>query len=212
MKIGLIGFGKMGKKVEEQALLRGHTVPVKVTRSSRPDLNEVDLLIDFSSSDSALNNIKEAAKQKKNIVIGTTGWDHDLKEAKKIAEKEKIGLLYSPNFSIGIHLFLKLARQASLLLKDYDLAGIETHHREKKDAPSGTALALEAACQRECPFTSVRLGTIPGTHSLIFDSPHDTITLTHQAKTRDGFALGAVIAAEWLEGKQGYFTLEEIFS
>lgn len=134
-----------------------------------------------------------------------------------LVEKYQIGMLYSPNFSIGVHLFLKLVREASSLLatEGYLPGGVEIHHKEKKDAPSGTAKALQSAVQRggriQMPeFTSLRVGKFPGTHTLYFDSDEDTITLTHAAKGREGFAIGAIRAAEWLNKKNGFFTIEDL--
>lgn len=210
MKIGLIGYGKMGKKVEELATKRGHTISSILT-SKRTPSPKADILIDFSTPDAVIDNIRLAAHLKTPIVVGTTGWYDKLKTAETLVKEANTALLYAANFSIGVHLFLRLAKEAARLYKDYDIAGVETHHKEKKDAPSGTALAIEKATGRSVPFSSIRVGSVPGTHTLIFDSPIDQVTLTHEARGRDGFANGAVIAAEWLVGKKGIFTIEDLF-
>lgn len=209
LKIALFGYGKMGKMVEQLAPTRGHTIdsistfPVIISQSS-------DVIIDFSAADAVLEHVIQAGKAKKNIVIGTTGWEKHLNEVKELVSKYQIGALYAPNFSIGVHLFLKLVKEAGHLFANYSAAGLEIHHSEKKDAPSGTALALSEVLEKKPEFASIRLGNIPGTHTLYFDSIEDTITLTHTAKGREGFALGAIIAAEWLKTKKGFFTLEDI--
>lgn len=218
-KIAILGYGKMGKMVDKVAHERGHKVTgIRKTKDHSIDLSLCDVVIDFSTADSILANVEEAGIAKKNIVIGTTGWEEVLPKVKMLIEKYQIGVLYSPNFSIGIHLFLKLLREASTLFASnnhYEVAGVEIHHSEKKDAPSGTAKAMREMIQRhgnvQVPeFASVRVGKVPGTHTIYFDSPEDTVTLTHTAKGREGFALGAIIAAEWLNTKKGYFTLEDI--
>lgn len=209
LKLALFGHGKMGKAVREMALLKEHQIV------ETPILS--DLCIDFTHSDCVLKNIEAAALNQKNIVVGTTGWEGDLEVAKKIAQEANIGLLYSPNFSIGVHLFIKLLKQTGMEMAkhpEYDIAGLEIHHKTKIDSPSGTAKTLSKVLYKELnknvPFSSVRCGDNPGTHTLIFDSPSDTITLTHSAKGRQAFAAGAIKAAEWLHGKKGFYTLEDI--
>lgn len=202
LKIALFGYGKMGKMIEQLAPTRGHAI-VK-------DLHSSDIIIDFSIADAVLEHVSCAGQAKKNIVIGTTGWEQHLNQVKELVSKYQIGALYAPNFSIGVHLFLKLVKEAGKLFSQYSTAGLEIHHREKKDAPSGTALALADVLENKPEFASIRLGNIPGIHTLYFDSMADTITLTHTAKGREGFALGAIIAAEWLKSKKGFFTLEDI--
>ena len=235
LKLALFGFGKMGKMVEQKASSRGHSVGAIVDRSSRTSpqkLAACDVVIDFTAPEAVLENVKRAAGLKKSIVIGTTGWQEHLPEVKSIAEREQIGVLFSPNFSIGVHLFFKLVEEASRLLsaiEGYDVAGVELHHHQKADSPSGTARALaeiilsqwkskKSTCygnpkgkipEDALHFASMRAGFFAGTHTLYFDSAHDTITLTHEAKGREGFAHGAVLAAEWLFGKTGFYTLED---
>lgn len=217
MNIGLIGYGKMGKMVERLALERGHKVVSIVSRdSSFLPLSHADVCIEFSNPECVIENLRKVAALGKNLVIGTTGWFDQLDKVREIVEESGIGFLYAPNFSVGMNLFLSVVNETVKIMKDfpqYDIAGVEEHHSQKKDAPSGTALQIADNVRRqlghEIDFTSLRYGSIPGTHSLHFDSPADTITLTHQARNREGFAEGAVIAAEWLQGKTGFFTFEE---
>lgn len=219
LKIALFGHGKMGKLIENLAHTKGFEVPAIFT-SKDEDFNalkNVDVCIDFSNGNAVLENVKKAASYGKNIVIGSTGWQEYAPEIKKIVEKHQIGALYSPNFSIGVLLFYKIVEEAAKLISktnEYDVAGVEIHHNQKKDAPSGTALALKEAVlksfQKNFDFSSVRVGQVPGTHTLIFDSLADQITLTHTAKSRQGFAEGALKSALWLIGKKGFYQLEDI--
>ena len=220
MKIALLGYGTMGRAVEKIASEVGHCIVARLNSSDWNDeeLNEADVCIEFTNPQSAVNNIKRAAELNKNIIIGTTGWYEHLPLVERLVHQNKIGALYSPNFSIGIYLFLKILSKASQLINshdEYDVAGIEYHHAKKKDAPSGTALSIaktiEANIDRieTVPFSSVRCGSIPGIHSILFDSPHDTITITHEARDRDGFASGSVQAAEWIINKKGLYTFTD---
>jgi 4-hydroxy-tetrahydrodipicolinate reductase len=210
MDIALIGYGKMGKALEAEAKKRGDTV-VCILTSPLDDwsqLTTAEVALDFSHPSAVLSHVEQCVRFNTPLVIGTTGWDHPLKEL-----ASSIGILYAPNFSIGVYLFLKLIRYSGTLFDpfpEYVGAGIEIHHAGKKDAPSGTAKAMQAALGTEVPMSSVRLGSITGKHSLLFDSPSDTITLSHEAKNREGFALGALQAAHWLIGKQGYYTLDDM--
>lgn len=219
LKIALIGYGKMGRQVEWIARQRGHTLVARISpsqaatpRCSPELLSTCDICIDFSQPEAVEHHVLCAAQAGKNIVIGTTGWQDKLPTIQQMVHTYQIGLLFSPNFSIGMHLFHKLVAEAVRQLHSagYEMAGCEWHHSQKKDIPSGTALSLATLACPPIPFSSVRVGHIPGTHSIIFDSEHDNITLTHQAKGRSGFALGSIHAAEWLMNKKGYFTLEDI--
>lgn len=238
MKIGIIGYGKMGKLVEKAAIEKGYTIETIISDSRNPSASHqfslADLYIDFSSPNDVLHNILQTAQKKKNLVIGTTGWDKDLKKAQILVEQHQIGCLHAPNFSLGIAIFLQIVQKAATLIDqfdDYDIAGLESHHNQKEDAPSGTAnllaqtlisnirrktsIAHELGNRKinpeELHFPSVRCGFHPGNHEIIFDSPGDTITLTHTARNRESFAQGAVAAAEWLAGKTGWFTFNDIF-
>lgn len=199
MKITLLGYGKMGKLIEQLALASGHEI---VNHSP-------DVYLDFSHADCILNNINTCIKHSKPLIIGTTGWDHQLQEVKNKINNANIGCLYSPNFSIGIYLFMKLIKNSEKLFKEYDVSGMEAHHRTKKDQPSGTAKALSSLFSPPIEFSSVRCGFIPGTHTIYFDGPSDSITLTHQARNREGFALGALKAAEWILDKKGFYTMDD---
>lgn len=230
LKIGLIGYGKMGRMIEQVAHQKGHSIVTK--NGDLAALKHAEICIDFSHPSVVMNNILEMAKLGKNLVIGTTGWYDNLSEVREIVREYQIGLLYSPNFSIGVNLFIKIVEEAAALIApftEYDVGVFEAHHNQKADSPSGTAKAIANALlnhiihkndivenvegrvlPHQLHVSSLRCGYIPGTHTVTFDSPADTITLTHQARSREGFARGAVVAAEWLHGKKGLFTLEDI--
>jgi 4-hydroxy-tetrahydrodipicolinate reductase len=239
MKIALIGYGKMGKMVELAAGSKGHDIVAKIDPHqqmqsiTQESINNADVCIDFTHPVSVLKNIKEIASLGKNIVMGTTGWYHHMDEVKKIIRETDIGFLYSPNFSLGVALFLEIVEQAASLISPfdtYDVGGYEVHHQQKVDSPSGTAKAIaerllanisrkkevvygaikEKISPEHIHFSSLRMGSIPGTHTVTFDSPVDTITLTHTARNREGFAIGAISAAEWLHGKKGFFNLNDM--
>lgn len=221
LKIALFGYGKMGKLVEAIARKRNHEIiaivdaSTPLTQDTLSALRNAHVGIDFSHSSAVCSNIRTAITANINLVVGTTGWDHSFHEMKALIEQSSIGCLYSPNFSIGIALFKKLIEYAAKLMSQsdaFDVGGIEAHHGEKVDSPSGTAKMLAEIVRKHYPefsqFSSLRCGAIPGTHTLVFDSQVDTITLSHEARNREGFALGALQAAEWLQGKRGYFDLD----
>lgn len=214
----------MGQMVEKVAMQRGHQVVAKVKAGWRgEEIGAADVCVEFTSPESAMENIRKAAEQQKEIVVGTTGWRID--ELREVVDKYDIGLLYGANFSLGIGLvnhFLQEMTKVMNGFEEYDVGGVEMHHAAKKDSPSGTAIEMEKIVKsnmerkQDFQFASVRCGSIPGTHSVFFDSPIDRITLTHEAKSREGFAKGALLAAEWLRGKKGVYTfnefLEEVMS
>ena len=198
-------------------------------------LKDIDVCIDFSTPTSVMRHIEAAIECGKNIVVGTTGWYDALPKVKKMVEKGKIGFLYSPNFSLGMNIFFQMLTSAGHYFDKYDMYDVaiqEIHHHGKSDSPSGTALALgeiliqhirskkemlvDAAHKKIEPsqlhITSTRLGHVAGTHRIMFDSAADTIELVHTAKDRSGFALGALVAAEWLKGKKGMFTMKDVLS
>lgn len=232
LNLALLGYGKMGQMVESVAKERGHTISSIISSDSPlTNLDRSEVWIDFSTAKAVLPHVHEAGKLRKNIVIGTTGWEAHLDEVKMWVRHFQIGALYAPNFSIGVYLFSKIVSEASRLLypaRAYDPALFECHHRMKQDAPSGTALALGkailekwpsksqlvhnpvAAKEEALPVTSLRVGHVPGIHQVFFDSPSDRITCTHESFNRRAFAEGAVSAAEWLKGKEGFFTLEDM--
>lgn len=240
MKIALLGYGKMGKAVEKISLQRGHEICCSISscnplkRHASQDLQAADVFIDFSTPETVLSHIQQVADLKKPLVIGTTGWYMHIEEVRALTILKEFPLLYSPNFSIGIQLFLHIVGQASKLIsrfEDYDVCGMEMHHNEKTDSPSGTALAManailagnskksEILCNsiprailpHELHIASLRCGAFPGSHEVIFDSPCDTLTISHQARNREGFSLGAVLAAEWLQNKSaGLYTIDHM--
>lgn len=203
MKIALLGSGKMGKAVEKRALEQG----VEIT-----SLEKADVWIDFSHASCVIDHLDQALSLKKPIVIGTTGWNEQIESAKKKVIEQGGSALFSPNFSFGIALFLELLKKTKTLLEgNFESSGIEMHHKEKKDAPSGTAKAISKVFEEKLPFASVRLGSIVGTHSVIFDNPFETITVTHDAKNREGFAEGALLSARFLKDKKGWYTFDDVF-
>jgi 4-hydroxy-tetrahydrodipicolinate reductase len=226
MKIALLGYGKMGRLIE--AVARRHNIetvahstrahPLRADEETRRALAEVTALIDFSAPDAVLENIRTAAELPVNLVIGTTGWHGQLDEARKIVENSNIGLVYGSNFSLGVNLFYQIVERAAQLFSafdGYDPFIAESHHKFKKDAPSGTALVLQkllakAYGEKPLPVTSVRAGYIPGTHSVSFDSAVDTIRLEHIARSREGFAEGALLAAKWIAGRKGFYEFREV--
>jgi 4-hydroxy-tetrahydrodipicolinate reductase len=243
MNIALIGYGNMGKEIER--LAPGQNIAVtKIFTSknnswgtglTKESLKDVDVCIDFSSPKATMNNVKAVAECGKNIVIGTTGWYNQLKEAGKIVRAKKTGMLYAPNFSLGMNIFSQILSVASEYFDhfdDYDVAISEVHHRGKADSPSGTALALGQIVlrnihrkrevldgsprapigERQLHITSARVGSVVGTHSVVFDSMADSIELIHTAKNRNGFAIGALIAARWLGKKKGIYTMKDVIS
>jgi len=250
MKIAIIGYGKMGKMVEQAAIAQGHTITaivdplVKETGSSAPaqyreitgDLGGAEAAIEFTQPGTALANIKALAQRKIPSVIGTTGWHDKLDEARQAVESAGASLIWATNFSLGVNIFYRVAWYAAHLadsFPEYDIGGFESHHNKKLDSPSGTAKTLvEGVLARikrkdkavwetldrrpepnELHFPSLRVGSVPGTHSLMFDSPADSIEITHTARSREGFASGAVRAASWLVNggiRKGFFSIDDM--
>jgi 4-hydroxy-tetrahydrodipicolinate reductase len=177
-----------------------------------------DVAIDFSTADAVIANAPRLAARGTSLVIGTTGWHAHQSIVKSAAERNRIGVVAAPNFATGVNLFLALAERASELMRAQPSFGAwihELHHAAKKDAPSGTALSIEAILKqagyaRPVDVASSRVGSIPGTHTLGFDAPAETITLTHTARDRTGFARGALQAAQWIRGREGWFTMKDV--
>ncbi|MBV8053291.1 MAG: 4-hydroxy-tetrahydrodipicolinate reductase [Acidobacteriaceae bacterium] len=222
MNLLILGRGKTGSLVAEVARERHHDVAV-LCSADNPDacaltpsrLAEIDVVIDFTTPKTVVQHIDACLAASKNMVVGTTGWYHELPRIRQLVEKQGTGLLYGANFSIGVNLFFDVARMASAALRHGYFGQIfERHHVQKKDAPSGTALILQRLIQdaagTELEITSFREGDVVGMHELIFDSPADRIYLCHDAKSRRGFAEGAVRAAEWLLGKKGLFDFKDV--
>jgi 4-hydroxy-tetrahydrodipicolinate reductase len=219
MKLALFGYGKMGRMIEQAAARGGVEVVCVVDPivGSRGKLTQADVGMDFSEPHAVLENIRTAAEARVSMVIGTTGWYDHIDEARRIVEAGGIGLVYGSNFSVGVNLMFKLAARASEMFNRFDLHDPfieEAHHKFKKDAPSGTALKLkqivEQAYGRDIPTSSTRAGFFPGKHTLGFDSEADTLEIVHTARTRAGFADGAVIAAKWIAGRKGFYEFAEI--
>jgi 4-hydroxy-tetrahydrodipicolinate reductase len=230
MSLGLaiVGYGKMGQLIEQLAPEYGFEVRAKFDGKSNPrgqalspqTLKEVDVAVEFTSPDAAPENIRRLAAMGVNSVTGTTGWFGDLPSVREAVTKSGTGLVWAANFSVGVNLFLQaVAHTAALFAKhaDYEAWGWEIHHSAKKDAPSGTLKKLAeemraAGYARPVSLSASRAGANPGTHEIGFDSPADTITLRHTARSRDGFARGALRAARWISGKKGVFEFREILS
>jgi 4-hydroxy-tetrahydrodipicolinate reductase len=216
VRIAIVGYGKMGRLVEQLAVERGIKVGAKVDIGDDPvTIDNVDVAIDFTMPGAVIGNVERIAARGINMVVGTTGWQEQMPRVKEIVAERNIGLVWSPNFSIGVNAFFRIVETASRLLNDYEAWAWEIHHSAKKDAPSGTLLKLVEEMKRagytgKVDVASNRAGKIPGTHEIGFDSAADTITLRHTARTREGFALGALKAAEWIVGKKGFHEFSEI--
>jgi len=245
MNIALIGYGKMGKMIEQIASAQGHKVSAIVDPSAdnktavksiaEADFGFVDAAIEFTQPDKAADNIIALTERKIPVITGTTGWHDRIDEVNEAVKKAKCSMLWASNFSIGVNMFYRIAWYAAELANnfpEYDTGGFESHHNKKIDSPSGTAKTLAEGvlsridCKKkivyetmkrrpepdELHFPSLRMGSVPGTHSLFFDSPADTIEITHTARNREGFASGALRAAEWLTSKKrsGVFTIDDM--
>lgn len=225
MNILVLGRGKTGSLVAEVARERHHHVDVlaandnpKASALTSEKLAPINMVIDFTAPTVVLENVEACVRAKKSIVVGTTGWYTELPRIRGMVEDPRcgIGLLYGANFSVGINLFFEAARSAAAALGHQYFGQIfERHHAQKKDAPSGTAMALQRIVQdsagTELEITSFREGDVVGMHELVLDSAADTIYLCHTAKSRHGFAEGAVRAAEWLVGKKGVFDFKDVW-
>jgi 4-hydroxy-tetrahydrodipicolinate reductase len=259
MKIAIIGYGKMGKMIEQTARAQGHEIAaivdpfaadlpagISVSKNiAQANLNNIDAAIEFTQPSTAVENIIALAQKKIPTVTGTTGWHERMGEITQAVEAAGSSLLWASNFSIGVNLFYRIAWYAAELANnfpEYDVGGFEAHHNKKLDSPSGTAKVLaEGVLSKidrknkivwetmnrkpeadELHFPSLRMGSVPGTHSLFFDSTADTIEITHTARNREGFASGAVLAAKWLsalvpaaqgpasEKRRGVFTIDDM--
>lgn len=231
MKIALLGYGKMGKTIERIAISRGHNIVLKVDKSTTNyDITLADVAIDFSIPSAAVANLSKALNNNVPIISGTTGWLKDYDDIIKLCKERDGAFIYASNFSIGVNIFFELnhhlAKMVSLLDK-YKVSLEEIHHTQKLDAPSGTAItlaegiiensnyknwSLDKADSDTIPIKAKRIENIPGTHTITYDSSVDSIEIRHTAKNREGFALGAVIAAEWIIGKTGIFTMKDVLN
>lgn len=226
-RVALIGLGKMGRALEQLAPERGWDVVATIGGADNKDargitpsfLEGVDVAIDFTTPNAAPANARAAVAAGCPIVVGTTGWQDQLASLSEFVASRNGALLTAPNFSLGVNAFEQIVKFASRLLAGvggFDVQMVETHHAAKKDAPSGTAIMLRRAAappwEREIPITSVRTGSVPGTHELTFDAPFETVTLTHTARDRRVFAEGALVAAAWLIGRRGVFTMQDVLA
>jgi 4-hydroxy-tetrahydrodipicolinate reductase len=227
-ELAIVGYGKMGKLVEQLAPEYGFHVALKLDEFNNAafegitpeNFRGIDVAIDFSIPSAVLGNVERIAALGVNMVIGTTGWLEHLEAVKAAVDRYGIGLVWSPNYSVGVNAFFKLVSEAARLLAtqpEYGAWAWEIHHATKKDAPSGTLLKLvgemkKAGYTRQIDVSSNRAGAHPGTHEIGFDSSADTITLRHTARSREGFARGALKAARWLTGKQGFYEFSEIWA
>lgn len=231
MKIALLGYGKMGKTIEKIAVERGHEIVLKITENIKEqDLSLADVAIDFSIPKAAFENIITCCKNKVPVISGTTGWLDDYRNAVKICEQEESAFLYASNFSVGVNLFFELNQKLARLMNSFPEYAVEIeeiHHIQKLDAPSGTAITLaeqivansekkrwqlDHAEEDEIPVFAKRIENVPGTHTISYHSKVDSIEIKHTAHSREGFALGAVIAAEWIKDKKGVFSMKDVLS
>jgi 4-hydroxy-tetrahydrodipicolinate reductase len=235
MKILLLGYGKMGKTIEQIALDRGHEIAGRIDVNNRTDLDslrksDVDVAIEFSSPEAAVDNIRDCLKRGWPVVCGTTGWLEHRTEIEELCRQTQGAFFYASNYSIGVNLFFRLNKTLARFMKNYPsyhVSMTEIHHTEKRDAPSGTAITLAEGIIEQMPakkrwvndaedqpdavvIESLREGVVPGTHVIRYDSDVDTIEIKHVAYSRQGFALGAITAGEWLVGKEGIFGMEDL--
>lgn len=229
LKIALIGYGKMGKTIEKLALDKGHAIVYKSTSNSEEgNLNDADVAIEFSNPEAALHNISKVLNLDIPVVSGTTGWLKDYDKIEKLCQSRNGSFVYASNFSVGVNLFSNILEYASKLManwNEYDIEITEIHHTEKKDAPSGTAISLAEIVLKHSPktgweldgenaeklkITAKREHDVKGTHEVDYSSEIDIISLKHEAHSREGFAKGAIFAAEWLVGKKGVFSMKEV--
>jgi 4-hydroxy-tetrahydrodipicolinate reductase len=226
MKIAIVGYGKMGRMIESLAAGRGIEIGLKLDEFNNANyggitagnFRGIDVAIDFSIPSVVAGNIECIAALGVNMVIGTTGWTDQMARVRDIVERTGVGLVWSPNYSVGVNAFFRIVSAAAGLLAnepEYEAWAWEIHHSAKKDAPSGTLLKLfeemrAAGYNRAVDVSSSRAGKVPGTHEIGFDSAADTITLRHTARSREGFALGAIKAAEWVLGRKGFHEFGEV--
>lgn len=235
MKIALIGYGKMGKAIEEIAVAKGHEIVLKIDvqnnhEFTKENIQKADVAIEFTGPHSAFENVKKCIELGIPVVSGSTGWLEKWSEIEAACKANNGCIVYSSNYSIGVNLFFEVNKQLAKLMEpynDYDVSMVELHHTEKKDAPSGTAISLAEQIlsnigrkkqwinepslnANDLVITSERIDPAPGTHTVTYTSPIDTIEITHTAHTRKGFASGAVLAAEFASKKNGIFTMKEV--
>lgn len=243
MKVAIVGYGRMGKQIEKILHERNIEVCSIIDKYAKEaqykdinskSLSNADVVIDFTIPDEVLKNINLYIENNVSVVMGTTGWYKEIQTVKNLVGN-KIGFIWSGNFSIGVNIFFRIIRESAKIFnnfKEYDPMGLEIHHNQKKDSPSGTAqmigkilieelshknIIVEEKLDRkisknEIQFASLRGGNIPGIHTVLFDSDVDTIELKHTARNREGFAKGAVFAAEWIKDKKGFFSIDDLIN
>ncbi|QXV66497.1 4-hydroxy-tetrahydrodipicolinate reductase [Mucilaginibacter sp. 21P] len=245
MKIALLGYGKMGKMIEQIALSRRHEIVLKIDKDNineltAENLQKADVAIEFSTPSTVLNNIELCFSAGVPIVVGTTGWHNEMEKIKEQCEFNKASLIYGTNFSVGVNIFFHVNKMLARIMNNYPYYEVqveEIHHTQKLDSPSGTAITIaegiidnleskqnwknvlvgddhpntEVTPANEVLIESLRIESVPGTHTVIYDSEVDTIEFKHTAHNRNGFALGAVLAAEWIQDKKGFHSIEEMF-
>ena len=231
MKIALLGYGRMGKEIEKIAISRGHKIVIRKDLDDEIDINLADVAIDFSVPKAAFNNISNCLNHQVPVISGTTGWLDKYEDAISLCKEKKGAFIYASNYSLGVNIFFELNKQLAKMMKaveGYDISMEEVHHTKKLDAPSGTAITLaqgiientsknnwelnEKTSQENIPIIAKRIPDVPGTHSVWYTSEEDTIEIKHTAHSRKGFALGAVIAAEWISGKTGIFSMKDVLN
>lgn len=231
MRIALLGYGKMGKTIEKVAQNRHHEISLKVDKdTAHLNFKETDVAIDFSTPDAAVNNITACFKHGIPVISGTTGWLNHYDEIVNLCKAHNGTFLYASNFSLGVNIFFEVNRNLAKLIKDlpeYKVVLEEIHHTQKLDAPSGTAITLAEdiieetnyqkwtlsdAKDQEIEIAAKRINDVPGTHTVTWESDVDTLEIKHTAHNRQGFALGAVIAAEWIVDKKGIFTMKDVLN
>lgn len=230
MKIALLGYGKMGKTIEKIATERGHEIVLKVDNSQISyDISVADVAIEFSTPDGAFANISHCISHQVPVISGTTGWLKDYDKAVGLCKKHNAAFLYASNFSVGVNVFFALNKKLAQLMapftKDYQVSIEEIHHTQKLDAPSGTAITLAEgiiansnktawklgkAEATEIPIEAKRIENVPGTHIVTYQNQIDAVEIKHTAHSREGFALGAVVAAEWILNKKGVFSMADV--
>ena len=233
MKIALLGYGRMGKEIEKIALQRGHEIVLKVQDKQAYDITVADVAIDFSIPSAAFENITNCFQNGVPVISGTTGWLDRYEEAVNICKENNGSFIYASNFSLGVNIFFELNRQLAKMMStwnDYSISAEEIHHTKKLDAPSGTAITLAEGIVKNTskkgwelqedqpvdkdiiPIVAKRIPDVPGTHIIQYESEIDSIEIKHTAHNRKGFALGAVIAAEWILGKTGVHTMKDVLN
>jgi len=231
MRIALFGYGRMGKMIEQAALNRNHTIVAKIDIDTKEiDFSSFDVAIDFSMPTAAYGNIAKCLVNNIPIISGTTGWLENYDEAVSLCKEKEGAFIYASNFSLGVNVFFELNEYLAKMmknLKQYNVSMEEIHHTQKLDAPSGTAITLaegvinnsdytkwklDESDTNQIPITAKRIEAVPGTHTVSYDSNIDSIEIKHTAHNREGFALGAVIAAEWIIGKKGIFTMRDVLN